>query len=144
MVYLSVRLSICPSIGQSINPSVTLLRIVMKIGGFQQMKPSISCNHVIIQSFRQHEDASLASLALLKGAPPHYDMYQGTSIIKIRASLACKEYFLEVISIDFRSNEWQQKIRQQEVRHEKHKKPQQQQSIASSGLTYDQRMKVNY
>ena len=87
---------------------------------------------------------NLKTNTFFKGVHLHYDMYQGTSIIKIRASLACKEYFLEVISIDFRSNKWQQKIRQQEVRHEKHKKPQQQQSIASSGLTYDQRMKVNY
>ena len=64
----SINQSINPSVGPFINPSVTLPQFSMNISGFRQMKPrSISCNLVIIQSFRKHVDASLASWTLFWG-----------------------------------------------------------------------------
>ena len=43
----------------------------------QQIKPRISCNFVIIQSFHQHEDASLALRALLMKAKIYHCLLKG-------------------------------------------------------------------
>ena len=60
----SVRPSVRPSLGQSVHPRVTLSS---KTGKLMILiaNNDVSWNHIIIQSFHHHEDASLALWALL-------------------------------------------------------------------------------
>ena len=62
-VHPSVRPSVRRSVGPSVRPSVTLS---LKTGKSMILiaNNDVSCNHIIIQSFHHHEDASLALWAL--------------------------------------------------------------------------------
>ena len=55
---------VCPSVGRSVRPLVTLSLKTGKSMIFIANN-DVSCNHIIIQSFNHHEDASLALWALL-------------------------------------------------------------------------------
>ena len=59
----SVRPSVRPSVGRSVRPRVTLSS---KTGKSMILiaNNDVSCNHIITQSFHQHEDALLALWAL--------------------------------------------------------------------------------
>ena len=62
------RISIRGSVGPSVRPSVSwLVTLSSKTGKSMILiaNNDVSCNHIIIQSFNHHEDASLALWALL-------------------------------------------------------------------------------
>ena len=56
---------VCPSVGPSVRPSVTLSLKTGMTGMILIANNDVSCNHIIIKSFHHHEDASLALWALL-------------------------------------------------------------------------------
>ena len=71
-LYIRVCPSVRPSVGPSVRPSVRpsvhrSVTLSLKTGKLMILiaDNDVSCNHIIIQSFHHHEDASLALWALL-------------------------------------------------------------------------------
>ncbi len=61
---------VCPSVRPSVRPLVRgLVTLSSKTGKSMILMANndVSCNHIIIQSFHHHEDASLALWALFRG-----------------------------------------------------------------------------